>query len=226
MSITNSQCHLVLLALMIASLPVDPSAAADVVATISAEAKIAGMTIADCQKDLGSDDRVKRTRAIRTLGVFDQAAGQTLRMALEHDDPAVRYLAATNLGRIGGESLAQSVVILKELVSHGQHPPNDTPNSGRETHPQPDAVRLAAAYALCEFGLSDQYLKILTAAGSFPDRGTACSAADLIGRIGPEAAAAKATLEVAYEKNKPGVKGGDYHVGGAAMNALRKIRNP
>ena len=238
MTITKPHFLVVLLAVMITAMPTGGSVAADddaiaakengdssESAMIASEKKIAGRTIADCRRNLESDNRVKRLRAIRTLGAFDDAAGKSLRLALGHDDPAVRFLAATHLGRIGGESLAQSVDTLKKLVSEGNRPRNGTSRADRDATPQPLAVRLAAAYALCESGRTDQYLTILTAAVSFPDRGTACSAADLIGRLGPDADAASATLEAAYAENKPGVKGGDYHVGGAAMNALRKIRN-
>jgi hypothetical protein len=225
MTITKLPFHCVLLVALIASFPTGGSVAADAGATSSSEKKIAGMTIADCRRDLGSENRVKRLRAIRTLGAFDDAAGESLRLALEHDDPAVRFLAATNLGRIGGESLAGSVLVLKQLVPESHRPQDETTPADRDADLQPLAVRLAAAYALCESGLGDQYLSILTDAVSFPDRGTACSAADLIGRLGPDAAAATETLEAVFAENKPGVQGGDYHVGGAAMNALRKIRN-
>ena len=67
-------------------------------------------------------------------------------------------------------------------------------------------------------------LPLLVETLAYPERGTACSAAELIGRIGPDAAAAIAPLEAAYSKHRPGAKGGDYHIGGAALNALRKLR--
>lgn len=178
---------------------------------------VAGMTIADCQRDLESHDRVKRVRAIRTLGVFDDEASDALLKALGHDDPAVRFLAATHLGRIGGKPLAAALDSLTLLAKS-----RDEAQADHVT--QPLAVRMGAAYALCEAGQTERFLPVLIEAISFPDRGTACYSADLIGRLGPDASAATETLEDAYARNKPGVKGGDYHVGGAAMNALRKIR--
>ena len=57
-----------------------------------------------------------------------------------------------------------------------------------------------------------------------PERGMACTAAYLIGEIGPDAKEAEASLQRTYEKNQPGQSEGDYHLGGAAQNALRKVR--
>ena len=191
------------------------------------DAEVAGMTMADCQRDLSSQHRVVRLRAIRTLGVFDQAAADPLGEALEHDDPAVRFLAATHLGRIGGDSLDAAVASLERLAGspEASQPVAPQPDvAGDDQPPQPQSVRMAAAYALCEAGQTERFLPILVRAISYPDRGTACYAADLIGRLGADAAAATEVLETAYANNKPAVAGGDYHVGGAAMNALRKIR--
>ena len=58
----------------------------------------------------------------------------------------------------------------------------------------------------------------------YPERGMACTAAYLIGEIGPYGKGATAALEQTFEKNRPVRKEGDYHLGGAALNALRKIR--
>lgn len=178
---------------------------------------VAGMTISDCQQGLQSEHRVERLRAARTLGAFNEDAAVVLIEALAHDDPAVRFLAATNLGRIGGDPLRDATDKLKQLA-------NAKRSSDDDESAQPLSVQLAAAYALCEAGKTKRYLPALTAAVTYPERGTACYAADLIGRLGPDAAAAEDVLQDAYEKNRPGVKGGDYHIGGAAMNALRKIR--
>jgi hypothetical protein len=205
--------------LLVNGLAADDRVNSDGAATsASATKSVAGMTIADCRTDLQSDNRVVRLRAIRTLGAFEGAAGGSLTAALSHDDPAVRFLAATQLGRLGGEPLAGAVDDLKRLAEA------DDPSGTDDTMQQPLSVRIAAAYALCEAGQTDPFLPVLIEAISFPDRGTACYAADLISRLGPDAAAATEALETAYAKNKPGVPGGDYHVGGAAMNALRKIR--
>jgi hypothetical protein len=59
----------------------------------------------------------------------------------------------------------------------------------------------------------------------YPERGMACTAAFLIGELGADAKEAEPALRRMYEQNKPGQKQGDYHRGGAAMNALRKIRS-
>jgi HEAT repeat protein len=169
---------------------------------------IAGQTIDDYAAKLKDENRIVRLRAVRSLGAFGVAAGDALRESLDHSDAAVRYLAAENLGRIGGKPLEQAKARLTELAED-------------ETSL---AVRLAASYALCRAGLVDQHLPLLIETLRYPERGTACSAAELIGNIGPSAAAAIKTLEVVHEKNRPGTKGGDYHVGGATMNALRKLR--
>lgn len=169
---------------------------------------IAGQTIDDYAAELNHDNRVVRLRAARSLGAFGIAAGDILRESLANDDAAVRYIAAENLGRIGGKPLEQAKGQLTELAKD-------------ETSL---AVRLAASYALCRAGLVEQHLPLLIETVGYPERGTACSAAELIGNIGPSAATAIPTLEDVYEKNRPGAKGGDYHVGGAAMNAIKKLR--
>ncbi|KAA5541011.1 HEAT repeat domain-containing protein [Roseiconus nitratireducens] len=173
---------------------------------------IAGRTLEDWGNLLESDNRTARLRAIRSVGYFGAPAAETLHQALEHSDPAVRYLAATHLGRIGGDPLADATESLTRLAKPDK--PDD----------QPLSVRMAAAYALCAQGQTEDNLPILIDALSYPERGTACTAADLMGRLGARASAAIETLEKVRAENKPGVKGGDYHLGGAALNALRKIR--
>ena len=86
------------------------------------------------------------------------------------------------------------------------------------------AVRLAASFALCRHGLYDMHLPLLIESLDYPERGTACTAAYLLGEIGPDAKGAQGPLEQTFEKNRPGGSEGDYHLGGAALNALRKIR--
>lgn len=209
--------------LVIVCLQTGAIAAADTVPVAAATGTtVAGMTIADCRHDLESENRIVRLRAIRTLGVFDAEAAEPLASALDHKDPAVRFLAATHLGRIGGASLTAAVDRLKSLATAPQE--DVAGESSDDEHAQPLGVKMAAAYALCESGQTDRFLPILIDALSYPERGAACYAADLIGRLGADAVAATDALENAYRDNKPGVKGGDYHLGGAAMNALRKIR--
>jgi hypothetical protein len=121
----------------------------------------------------------------------------------------MRYLAATSLGRIGGAGLDAASDNLTVLADDDPSP----------------AVRLAASFALCRAGQSDQRLGMLIDSLQHPDRGMACSAAELIGQIGAPAAAAIPSLRQAYQANTPGSNRGDYHVGGAAQNALRMIEH-
>lgn len=183
---------------------------------VGAGDSIAGMTLGDCVTELASDVRPRRLRAIRTLGMFGESAGEPLVAALEHEDPAVRFLAATALGRIGGSSLTDALSKLQQMAGD--------PSSDAEGDRSP-SVRVAAAYALCEAGKADSYLGVLIAALEDPDRGMACYSADLMGRLGSDASAALPALEKMHAANKPGVSGGDYHRGGAAMNAIREIRS-
>ena len=169
--------------------------------------ELAGKTIEEYSQALDDSDRTVRLRAARSLTVMGQAAGATLIEALKSDDPAVRYIAAAGLGRIGGKSLEQSSDSLEALVVDSR------------SH----AVQMAAAFALCRFGKTSEYHSVLVDAMSSPDRGTVCAAAELLAEIGPAAKEAIASLKKIHAKNEPGVKGGDYHIGGAAMNALRKI---
>ena len=168
---------------------------------------VAGKSLEQTSSDLDSQDRVVRLRAIRTLGVFGDPAGKALQTALDHEDPAVRYLAAEQLGMLGGESLQTAEPKLQKLAE-------DTASL---------SVQMAASFALCRSGKIDQHLPLLIQSLTYPERGTACSAAALIGNIGPQAKNAIAPLEAVHQKHRAGVKGGDYHRGGAAMNALRKI---
>lgn len=169
---------------------------------------IAGRTLGDYQSDLASEDRVVRLRAIKSAGAFGSPAGEMLGDALEHSDAAVRYVAAIHLGGIGGETLQGAKEPLQKL--------SDSDDS--------KAVRMAAAYALCELGLLEEHLPTLIAMLEHPNRGTACSAAELIGALGSDAGAAIDALEKTYQANRPG-DGGDYHLGGAVQNALRKVRD-
>jgi hypothetical protein len=169
---------------------------------------IAGRSIAEYTADIDDSDRVVRLRAIKSLGAFGAPAGAALRDALDHGDAAVRYTAAVQLGRIGGDPLQLAEKRLTELASD----------------PSSHAVRMAASYALCESGKVSEYLPLLVDSLDDVERGMACSAAELIGRLGPAAQAAEPALETTYQKHRPGASGGDYHIGGAAMNALRKIR--
>lgn len=169
--------------------------------------KVAGRTVEGWAEELKSDNRIVRLRAAKSLGAFGEAAAKPLVAALESEDAGVRYIAAAHLGRIGGQPLRDAVEPLMEI---------------RQDETQP-AVQLAAAFALFKADAGEAELKLLADRLSDPERGMACSAAEFLGWIGPAAEPAIPALEKAYAANKPGGKG-DYHVGGAAQNALRKIR--
>jgi HEAT repeat protein len=169
---------------------------------------VAGRSLEEYAAELNTADRVVRLRAVRSLGPFGEAAGPALRTCLDHEDAAVRYLAAVQFGQIGGDGLIDANQRLKELAGDQAS----------------IAVQIAASYALCRSGEIDQYLTNLVAALQHPLRGVCCSAAELIGQLGPDASAAIPALEAAFEANRPGTRRGDAHLGGAVQNALRKIK--
>lgn len=171
---------------------------------------VAGRTMQQYVEELQSEQRVDRLRAVRSLGPFGQQAAQPLRQSLDHEDAAVRFLAAEQLGRLGDDALQAAVGRLCELTE-------EDPSR---------AVRLAASFALCRHGLTEMHLPLMIETLDYPERGMACTAAYLIGELGPEAKEAEASLQRTHEKNRPGQPDGDYHLGGAAQNALRKIRTP
>ena len=179
-----------------------------VVADSSSEHTIAGRTIADYHSQVDDENRVVRLRAVRSLAAFKSAAIDELTKALDHQDAAVRYLAAEALGDIGQAASPQAQQRLTEMAK------NDPSR----------AAKNAASYALCRFGLVDEHLPQLIESLAYPERGMVCSTAELIGKIGPSAAAATKTLQQMTIDHAPGGKG-DYHIGGAATNALRKIQN-
>ena len=176
--------------------------------TAEAPATVAGRSLEQYAELLNDPDRVVRLRAMRSLAPLGEQAGVVIARGLDHDDNAMRYLAAVQLGQIGGKPLDRAAERLSELADDERSL----------------AVRMAASYALCELGRVDQHLPLLVESLQYPERGMACSAAELIGRLGPQAKAAIGALEAAYAKHRPGAKGGDYHIGGAALNALRQIR--
>jgi HEAT repeat protein len=169
--------------------------------------QFAGLTLDQCVAQLDDQNRTVRCRAVRTLAAFEQDAAKPLARALAHTDPAVRYLAAVQLGRIGGEGLQAATDKLEKLVAD----------------PQSQSVQMAAAFALCRAGKLDENLDLLVERLKAPERAMACSAAELIGDIGSPAAAAAGALKKMKDENQPGGEG-DYHRGGAATNALRKVQ--
>ncbi len=170
---------------------------------------VAGQSIEQHARRLEHPDRTVRLIAARSLGVLGAPAGDVLQQALRHEDPAIRYVVAVHLGRIGGQPLEQAKHTLQQLV-------NDQSSL---------AVRIAASYALCCSGEVDQHLPWLITALDHPQRGVACSAAELIGQIGPSASPALDALNQTYKNNQPGRPNGDSHLSGAVKNAIRKIAN-
>jgi HEAT repeat protein len=170
-------------------------------------AKVAGLTLPQCVAQLEHENRTVRCRAVRTLAVFGEDAAKPLAAALSHSDPAIRYLAAVQLGQIGGDGLEAASQELEKLAADERS----------------KSVQLAAAFALCQSGKTDEHLPLLIERLKYPERAMACSAAELLGMIGPPAAGAVSALETARDENKPGGSG-DYHLGGAAEAALRKIQ--
>lgn len=168
--------------------------------------EIAGRTLEDFAVELQHEDRTTRLQAIRSLAPFGLAAAEHFVTCLTHEDAAMRYLAAVGLGDLGKETADSSASRLKSIASDDSS----------------QAVRMASAYALCQAGQLDEYLPKLAEFVGYPERGMACCAALLIGKLGPAAKAATPALQTAYEANTPGGSG-DYHIGGAAKNALRKL---
>jgi HEAT repeat protein len=169
--------------------------------------KIAGRSIADYSALLKDENRSTRLRAVKSLGAFEEKAGPALLVAMKHEDAAVRYIAAVHLGRIGGDVLKSAVDPLTKLRS-------DKASL---------ATQQAAAFALCRAGMLDENLPLLIERLTYPERAMACSAAELIGMIGPPAIAAAEALEQIKRDNPPSGKG-DYHRGDAAGHALLKIK--
>ena len=168
---------------------------------------VAGRTLDQWSELTTSENRTVRLRAIRSLAPFGSAAGPALTRSLQHEDPAVRYLAAVQLGLLADTALRDAQPQLHVLLADEKHP----------------AVQLAAAFAICRHeptneDAQQQLIKALDAA----DRGTACTAAELLGQLGPAANAAIPALEQAYRQESERSQG-VIHVGKAAQNALRKI---
>ncbi len=170
---------------------------------------VAGHTVDHYVEQLQSEDRVVRLRAARSLGPFGAAAGEALRQALDHDDAAVRFIAAEQLGRIGGDSLEAAVGRLCELADD------------ESSH----AVRLAASFALCRHGLYDMHLPLLIESLDYPERGMACTAAylDRRDRTGREGGRKGRSSRLSKRTDPVAAKG----ITTSAVprsNALRKIR--
>jgi len=168
-------------------------------------ATVAGRTLSGWSAELKSSNPTVRRRAVLTLGAFGPRAVPALTGALEDNDSAVRYWAASRLGDIGLPSRSAKTK-LKRLL---------TGNSF--------AVRLSAAYALCRLGDMQTGLPVLTKGLTVADKGTNVSAADFLARVGPPAKAAVPALKKAIADEQRQKRRSVIHVARAAEEALRRI---
>lgn len=166
---------------------------------LSAADVVAGRSQANWAVESQSSSPVVRRRAVLSLGAFGRSAVPELTRALNHDDPAVRYWAASELGDLGDE--AKSAI-----------------GPLRRVHSETSiGVRIAAAYALCRIGHIEEGLPTLLEGLKDDKRGVWNSSADFLARIGPPAKAAIPTLEA------EGKRGAD-HIADICNEALRRIR--
>ncbi len=163
--------------------------------------RVAGRTLSEWTAELSkSQNEIAQLRAVVTLGAFGEPAAGVLITALSDRNAAVRYWAASELGDQG--------VVRKTAI----------PALRKMMQEKFVGLRISAAYALCRFGDVKQGLPVLIEALKFPERGVANSAADFLARIGPPAEGAVDALTQATKHQ-------DYHVRGAALEALRRIRS-
>lgn len=163
--------------------------------------RVAGRNLAAWSKDLNSKNQTQRLRAARTLAIFGASAVPQLTKGLVHDDPSVRYWAASHLGDLGAKGRPATAALKKNRADDSF------------------AVQMATAYALAKVDQPGGNLNVLIDGLNSVERGTASSAAEFLGRVGTAAKPALAELERVYAKHK------DYHVRGAAKNALRFVKN-
>lgn len=160
---------------------------------------VAGRSRGEWSAQLKSDSSVVRRRAVLSLGAFGQSAVPELTQALTHDDPAVRYWAASELGDLGQEATSAAAA-LKTLHAD-----------------KAIGVRIAAAYALCRIGQIEEGLPTLLEGLKHETRGVWNASADFLARIGPPAKAAIPTLEA------EGKRGAD-HIADICNEALLRIQ--
>lgn len=174
---------------------------------VTGDEKVAGRTLAQWQADLSSPNEIVRLRAVKSLGPFGMSAVTILQECLSDESDAVQYWAADHLGSIGpkvskSKSRASVVNSLEAII---------------KTSPE-KAVSMAAAYALFKVDAKQEHLDLVIKRLSHGERGMACSAAEFLGKIGSPAEAALPELQKKYKEH------GDYHVRGACLNAIRKIK--
>lgn len=160
---------------------------------------IAGRSLGEWADQLHSSSPMVRRRAALSLGAFGKSAVRELTQALSHDDPVVRYWAASELGDLG-DNAKSALGALRKV--HGE---------------KSIGVRIAAAYALCRIGQVEEGLPALLEGLQHNERGVWNSSADFLARIGPAAKGAIPTLEAA------GKREGD-HIADICNEALRRIR--
>ena len=173
------------------------------------EKKVAGRTMKGWAADLDSTNEFVRLRAVKSLGPFGADAIEPLRKALDDESAGVRYWAASHLGAIGRKA-SDAVERLKELKADKKNP----------------AVAMSAAFALCRVDSVKKHIELLISRLDYPERGMACAAAEFLGRLGSAGKFAIPALERTFKKHARSstFKGKDYHINGAAQNALRKIQ--
>ncbi|MEM7560611.1 MAG: HEAT repeat domain-containing protein, partial [Planctomycetota bacterium] len=152
--------------------------------------EVAGRNLAGWKKDLSSDNRTVRLRAVKTLGAFDAEAVPTLTELLGDQDVAVQYWAASHLGNIGSAAKS-SVPALKGLFGSDSQP-----------------LRMAVSYALCSIEGVDEWSKPLLEGIDSKQREVGCTAADFLARLGPKAKSILGEVEAKHQEYLPNK--GDY----------------
>ncbi|MFK7738324.1 MAG: sulfatase-like hydrolase/transferase, partial [Pirellulaceae bacterium] len=170
----------------------------------NADEMVAGRDTAGWSNDLASENETIRLRAAKTLGIFGEAALPEIRKMLKHQDPSVRYWAASHCGNIG-EPARALMPELKELAADPSTP-----------------IRVAASYALCKLDGAEDWSKPLMEATQTDDRALACCAGDFLNRLGPSAKSLLPNIESRHEQLI--ADKADYHIIGALKNAIRGIR--
>lgn len=171
---------------------------------LSAAERVAGRTLEEWTEEVASSNRSRRLIAAKSIGAFGADAVATLTLMIHHDDPAVRYWAASHLGNLGPEAADAQTALSTHFEGESR------------------AVQLAIAYALCRIDGVDRWSQPLIDSIQSPEREVACVAADFLARIGPDA---KSLLPSIVERYEAYQKEGDYHIRGALKNAVRAIRN-
>ena len=159
---------------------------------------IAGRTLVDWIAELKDPDVTTQRRAAESIGQFGAAASDAFVAMLEHDDAAIRYIAASHIG------------------DH-QSPSTSTPTLQRLLTGESRGVQLAAAYALCRLGQVEAGLPVIEEMLTIEERGLQCALADFLGRIGPPASP---LLDAIGGKRQHQ----DYHVKNGYDTAAKKIR--